>query len=60
MKLFFKMFCSSCHARWEVVVTEGSKSLKFSDLKKRLIADYDAIKKFLIMVLAIWKDIKVN
>ena len=41
----FKNVCASCHVRRGVVVTKGSKSLIFSDLEQRGIADLDSIKK---------------
>ena len=41
----FKNVCASCHVRGGLVVTKGSKSLKFSDLEQRGIADIDSIKK---------------
>ncbi len=40
----FKNVCASCHVRGGIVITKGSKSLKFSDLEKRGIADIDSIK----------------
>ena len=41
----FKNVCASCHVRGGVVVTKGSKSLKFSDLEQKGIADINSIKK---------------
>ena len=41
----FKNVCASCHVIGGVVVTKGSKSLKFSDLERKGIADIDSIKK---------------
>ena len=41
----FKNVCSSCHVRGGLVVTKGSKSLKFSHLEQRGIANIDSIKK---------------
>ena len=49
----FKNVCASCHVRGRVVITKESKSLIFSDLEKRGIAEIDSIKRLLIMVLAI-------
>ena len=40
----FKNICANCHVRGGVVVTKGSKSLKFSDLEQRDIANIDSIK----------------
>ena len=44
-KTIFKNVCASCHVRGGVVVTKGLKSLKFSDLEQRGIADIDSIRK---------------
>ena len=41
----FKNVCASCHVRGGLVVTKGSKSLRFSDLEQRGIADLDSIEK---------------
>ena len=43
-EIIFKNVCANCHIRGGVVITKGSKSLKFSDLEKRGIADIDSIK----------------
>ena len=59
-KAIFKNVCSSFHVRWGLVVTKGTRSLKFLDLEQRGIADIDSKKKLLILVLVIWKDIKIN
>ena len=40
----FKNVCASCHVRGGLVVTKGSKSLKFSDLEQRGIADLQSIE----------------
>ena len=40
----FKNVCANCHVRRGLVVIKGSKSLKFSDLEQRGIADIDSIK----------------
>ena len=40
----FKNVCASCHVRGGLVLTKGSKSLKYSDLKQRGIADLESIK----------------
>ena len=39
----FKNVCAGCHVRGGTVVIKGSKSLKFSDLEKRGIADVNSI-----------------
>ena len=41
----FKNVCANCHVRRGLVVIKGSKSLKFSDLEQRGIADIVSIKK---------------
>ena len=41
----FKNVCASCHLSRGVVITKGPRSLKFSDLEKRGIADIDSIRK---------------
>ena len=41
----FKNVCAGCHIRGGSVITKGNKSLKFSDLEKRGIADVDSIEK---------------
>ena len=41
----FKNVCAGCHVRGGSVVLKGSKSLKFSDLEKRGIADEISIAK---------------
>ena len=41
----FKNVCASFHFRGGLVVTNGYKSLKFSDLEKRGIADFNSIKR---------------
>ena len=41
----FKNVFASCYVREMLVVSEESKSLKYSDLKQRGIADTDSIKK---------------
>ena len=41
----FKNICANCHLRGGLVVTKGSKSLRFSDLEQRGIADVDSIRK---------------
>ena len=41
----FKNVCAVCHVRGGLIVTKGSKSLKFSDLEQRGIADLNSIKK---------------
>ena len=41
----FKNVWASFNVRADVVVTKDSKSLKFSDLEQRVIADIDSIKK---------------
>ena len=40
----FKNVCASCHVRGGLVITKGSKSLKFSDLEQRGIADLQSIE----------------
>ena len=37
--------CNVCNVRGGLIVTKGSKSLKFSDLEQRGIADLNSIKK---------------
>tara|TARA_Y200000002_G_C22538631_1_gene602948 strand:+ start:247 stop:606 length:360 start_codon:yes stop_codon:yes gene_type:complete len=44
-EVIFKNVCASCHVRGGLVISKGSKSLKFSDLEQRGIADIDSIKK---------------
>ena len=39
----FKNVCAGCHVKGGLVISKGSKSLKFSDLEKRGIADIDSI-----------------
>ena len=39
-----RIVCANCHVRGGLVVTKGSKSLKFTDLKQRGTADIDSIK----------------
>ena len=39
----FKNVCASCHVRGGLVITTGSKSLKFSDLEERGISDLESI-----------------
>ena len=39
----FRNVCSGCHVRSGSVVLKGSKSLKLSDLEKRVIADVNSI-----------------
>ena len=39
----FRNVCAGCHVRGGSVVLKGSKSLKFSDLEKRGIADVNSI-----------------
>ena len=39
----FRNVCAGCHVRGGSVVLKGSKSLKFSDLKKKGIADVNSI-----------------
>ena len=41
----FKKVCAGCHVRGGLVVIKGSKSLKFSDLDKRGIANLDSIEQ---------------
>ena len=41
----FKKVCAGCHVRGGLVTTRGSKSLNFSDLEQRGIADLDSIEK---------------
>ena len=41
----FKNVCASCHVKGGLVVTKGYKSLKFSDLEKRGIADSNSIQR---------------
>ena len=41
----FKNVCAGCHVKGGLVVIKGSKSLKFSDLERRGIADLDSIEK---------------
>ena len=41
----FRNVCAGCHVRSGLVVVQGSKSLKLSDLEKRGIADIDSIAK---------------
>ena len=39
----FKNVCAGCHVKGGLVISKGSKSLKFSDLEKKGIADIDSI-----------------
>jgi cytochrome c6 len=41
----FRNVCAGCHVRGGLVVVQGSKSLKLSDLEKRGIADENSIAK---------------
>ena len=41
----FRNVCAGCHVRSGSVVLKGSKSLKLSDLEKRVIADVNSITK---------------
>jgi len=41
----FKNVCAGCHVRGGSVILNGSKSLKLSDLEKRVIANVNAIAK---------------
>ena len=41
----FRNVCAGCHVRSGLVVVQGSKSLKLSDLEKRGIADENSIAK---------------
>ena len=41
----FKKVCSNCQIKGGLVITSRSKSLKFSDLEQRGIADINSIEK---------------
>ena len=41
----FRNVCAGCHVRGGLVVVQGSKSLKLSDLEKKGIADENSIAK---------------